>query len=98
VKELNERFIKERNLPKIKTPAPPKEIQAVSYKNINVTEYLPLNQVLSKIKPFKSENPIFMEMLNIGPNYGQNFGFIVYRTQIPKAKQLKITSKKFFDF
>ncbi len=93
VKELNVKFIKERNLPKIKTPAPPKEIQAVRYRNINITEYLSLNQVLSKIKPFKSENSIFMEILDIG----QNSGFIVYRNQIPKAKQLKITSKKFSD-
>ncbi len=38
-----------------------------------------------------------MKMLDIGPNYGQNFGFIVYRTQTPKAKELKITSKKFSD-
>jgi len=95
--ELNERFLK-RNWPKIKTPSPPKEIMAHSYGVINVTEYIPYNQILSKIKAIKSINPIYMELIDIGPNYGQNFGFILYRTEIPKSKQLKISSKVYLNF
>jgi hypothetical protein len=31
-----------------------------------------------------------MELIDIGENYGQNFGFIVYRIKIPKIENLII--------
>jgi hypothetical protein len=42
------------------------------------------------------ENPIHPELLNIGPNYGQNFGFTIYRTTIPKSKHLSSPSGLIF--
>jgi hypothetical protein len=59
---------------------------------INITDYLSYNDLLTHIKSYKSEKPIHPEMLDIGPNYGQNYGFTVYRTTIPKSKILKFST------
>jgi hypothetical protein len=75
-------------LPKVKIPEPPKESPKGQYGVINVTQYLALNDLLSKVKPIVSDQPKKMENLDIGPNYGQNFGFILYRTNISKFENL----------
>ncbi|CAG2182393.1 unnamed protein product, partial [Oppiella nova] len=44
------------------------------------------------MKPIVTEKPQHMESLNIGSNYGQNFGFILYRlAHVNKFKHLKLT-------
>jgi hypothetical protein len=91
-KELIEKFTKERNLPKLIIPSPPKAETAAHYGVVNITDYLSYNDLLTHVKSYKSEKPIHPELLNIGPNYGQNFGFTVYRTTIPKSKNLTIVS------
>jgi hypothetical protein len=56
-------------------------------------DYLSLEDLLIKIKPIESTEPKHMELLDIGPNYGQNFGFILYRISAHKFKHLKISGK-----
>jgi len=86
---------KERpHLPKVKIPEPPKENPKANYGVINVTEYLTLNDLLTQIKPISSDSPKNMEAIDIGPNYGQNWGFILYRTQISKIKNLILKGKR----
>ena len=91
-----EKFTKERHLPEIKKPSPPEASPAFSYGKVEVTEQLALNEVLQYVKSENSEKPKFMENLNIGPNYGQNFGFTLYRTSIPKSSSVKF-SKGWFN-
>ncbi len=87
---------KERpNLPKVKIPVPPKENMKGNYGVVKVTEYLTLNDILNKIKPITSEQPKQMELIDIGANYGQNWGFILYRTKVSKIKNLIIKGKLF---
>jgi hypothetical protein len=85
----------------LRIPAPPKAETTAYYGVVKVTDYLSYSDLLSLVKSYKSENPIYSEFLDIGPNYGQNFGFTVYRTTIPKSKNLRSPSgikKKKIDF
>ncbi len=82
--------IERPNLPKVKILVPPKENLKANYGVVKVTEYLTLNDILNKIKPIASEHPKQMELIDIGTNYGQNWGFILYRTKVPKIKNLII--------
>ncbi len=87
-KELFEKFHKERKTPTIAIPKPPEVEQAAHYGVVKVHDYLSLEDLLNKIKPKH------MELLDIGPNYGQHFGFILYRTPINKIKHLKLTGNQ----
>ncbi len=93
-KELFEKFHKERNTPQIAIPKPPEVEKAKHYGVVKVHDYLSLEDLLNKIKPITSEKPKYMELLDIGPNYGQHFGFILYRTSINKIKNLKLASNQ----
>jgi beta-galactosidase GanA len=88
-KELIDRLHKERNVQKFKTPPQPKETGKGNYGKVNVTEYLPFESIVNDIKPIESKEPLQMEMLKIGKNYGQSYGFILYRTTVPKFKNLR---------
>lgn len=84
-----EKLHKERpELPKVKVHDQPKESLKANYGVVNVTHYLTLYDLLSHIKPINSDHPKQMEMIDIETNYGQNFGFILYRTKIPKIKNM----------
>ncbi len=76
----------------MRIPEPPKVEIAANYGVVKVTDYLSYNDLLTHIKSYKSEKPISPLMLNIGPNYGQNFGFTVYRAIVPKSKNLKFST------
>ncbi len=88
-KEIFEKFANERNLPKLRIPNPPKLETTASYGVVKVTDQLSYNDLLTHVKSYKSVNPIHPEFLDIGPDYGQNFGFTAYRTTIPKSKNFK---------
>jgi hypothetical protein len=88
-KEIFEKFAKERNLPKLRIPETPKPEMAASYGVVKITDQLSYSDLFTLVKSYKYENPIHPELLDIGPNYGQNFGFTVYRTTIPKSKNFK---------
>ena len=90
--ELVQKFTKERGLPQLLVPKPPTPPQAMAYGVIKVKDYLSFDDILTQIKPITTEKPQPMELLNLGPNYGQNFGFINYRlTNLQKFKHLKLT-------
>jgi len=67
---------------------------AANYGLVKVNEFLSYNDLLSYIKPVKSDKPKAVEMLDIGPNYGQNFGFTVYRTKISKSNNMKLSGNQ----
>ncbi|XP_054162502.1 beta-galactosidase-1-like protein 2 [Oppia nitens] len=92
-KELITKFIKERGLPQLKTPQPPTPALTVGYGKLKIKDHLTLDQVLAKVKPvIVTDRPQHMEMLTVGKNYGQMFGFINYRlTNLKKFKHIKLT-------
>ncbi|CAG2183185.1 unnamed protein product, partial [Oppiella nova] len=92
IKELIEKFTKERGLPQLLIPKPPAVSLTIGYGKLKVKDFLSLEDVLTKIKPIVTEKPQHMESLNIGSNYGQNFGFTLYRlANVNKFKHLKLT-------
>jgi hypothetical protein len=87
---LIEKFSKERNSPNIHIPKSPEVSHSAHYGVVKIHDYLSLDDILNKMKPIISEKPKHMELLDIGTNYGQNFGFILYRTTSDKFKHLKL--------
>ena len=85
------KLTKERGLPKIKLPNPPQVVKAANYGTVKIIDYISFEDILSQIKPIVSNEPKRMESLNIGSNYGQNFGFITYRVETNKFNHLKLT-------
>jgi len=57
---------------------------------VKTTEYLPYNDLLSKSKAVASDKAVHMELLNVGTNYGQNFGFTLYRATVAKFSKLTL--------
>src|SRR5882724_658004 len=90
-KELFAKLTNERGLPKIKLPNPPQVEKAAVYGKLKIKDYISFEDILSQIKPIVSNEPKHMELLNIGSNYGQNWGFITYRVETNKFKHLKLT-------
>ena len=88
-RELSAKLQKERGLPKIHIPEPPKIEAAVAYGDIKVKDYLSFEDLLTKIKPNVSNEAKHMEQ------FDQNFGFILYRISHKKFKHLKLPSKLF---
>ena len=88
-----EKLSKERHFPKIHIPNQPVVESAAHYGVIKVKDYLSIDDLVSKITPHESKEPKTMELLNIGHNYGQNFGFINYRITTHKFNHLKLESK-----
>jgi len=64
---------------------------AAHYGTVKIHDYLSLEDILNQMKPIISEKPKHMELLDIGTNYGQHFGFILYKTSANKFKHLKIS-------
>ena len=87
------KLVKEKHLPKTHIPEPPKVSPTANYGSIKIDDYLSLEDLLSHIKSIESKEPKHMELLNIGPNYGQNFGFILYRIITQKFKNLDLLGK-----
>ena len=86
-------FNTERNLPELERPDPPAPHLAVGYGVLLVKEQLRLDRVVESMSypSYRSVYPVSMENINIGYNYGQNFGFTLYRTKIPKSNSIKFT-------
>ena len=75
-------------MPQIQRPNPPPTERAHGYGVVKVTEQLSLNELVKHVEGHKVEKPIHPELLNLGPGFGQLFGFTLYRTTIPKSKTL----------
>ncbi|XP_054166384.1 beta-galactosidase-1-like protein 2 [Oppia nitens] len=90
-KELTTKFTKERGYPQLRIPEPPKPELTTSYGKVIIKDYLSLDNLLSKVKSITTSKPQYMELLNLGANYGQSYGFINYRlTGLQKFKHLKL--------
>ena len=82
-KELYEKLVSTGRHPKIHIPEPTNVPLTYAYGKQSIHETISLNDLLTHVK-HKFANiakPVAMEMLNYGKNYGQRFGFILYRIQ-----------------
>ena len=86
-RELILKLTKERGLPKIYIPEPPKVEAAVGYGDIKVKDYLSFEDILSQIQPKTDTKVQTMEA------YDQTFGYILYRIPHNKFKHLKLSGK-----
>jgi len=75
-----EQLMKDGKIPETRWPSTPQETKKVKYETLNITHQLSLEDILRHVKSIKSVNLMPMEMLDIGENFGQQFGFILYRT------------------
>ena len=85
-----EQLMKDGKIPATHWPSTPQETNKAKYKTLNIIHQLPLEAILRHVKPIRSDNPMPMEMLDIGENFGQQFGFTLYRTSIPMIKKLQL--------
>ncbi|KAL4229127.1 Beta-galactosidase-1-like protein 2 [Mactra antiquata] len=63
-----------------------------NYGTVTIQKILNLEDMISTIKPVSSQHPLTMEQLEINNGYGQNYGFILYRTYMPRGKTIRFTS------
>lgn len=61
---------------------------------VMIESYLPLEDMLSGVQAISlKDRPVPMELLDIGNSgYGQNYGFILYRTHFLRGSQLKFSN------
>ena len=96
-KQLIEEFTQQRNLSQLDRPEAPSAELAVGYGSIRIQEQLTLAQLLANMTSYRSRHPVSMENINIGPNYGQNFGFTLYRTHIRQCQAINFTKGKWLN-
>ncbi|VDI38290.1 Hypothetical predicted protein [Mytilus galloprovincialis] len=71
-------------------PTIPPNTQKASYDSIEILEYLSLDSILTYCnEKVESSKPINMENLQIHNGFGQNYGYILYRTKIGKGRTLR---------
>ncbi|XP_076346692.1 beta-galactosidase-1-like protein 2 [Tachypleus tridentatus] len=68
--------------PKLRNPPLPYESKKMSLLNLTVSKILPWAKITGRIKPQHTVAPVNMEILDLGNNFGQNFGFVMYRTKV----------------
>ena len=79
-------LIKEKKLPKINIPDPPKEKPIRAYGNIKIIDYLTLDDLTKQIKPVITKAKTMEQ-------FDQGYGFILYRFSNTKYNQLKVPSQ-----
>ncbi|XP_017494421.1 PREDICTED: beta-galactosidase-1-like protein 3, partial [Rhagoletis zephyria] len=90
---LYDRLVASGRHPKISLPdSPPEVADAVGYGNISVGEWLPLERLLKECPSVSGlPKPVPMEMLPLGPGYGQSYGFVLYRVEAKAVSSYQIT-------
>ncbi|KAJ6224721.1 hypothetical protein RDWZM_003266 [Blomia tropicalis] len=80
-------------MPMIELPDnPPPVPLTANYGTVNIEEWLHLEVLLTLAIKFENmQKPVSMEMLNIGPGYGQRYGFILYRIRSNPITTYEIT-------
>lgn len=86
---------KERGEPNVKLPPIPTVATPAAYGSVKVSGYLLYSEILNKVKAIASDHPKPMELLNVGSNYGQHFGFILYRANVTEFSKLVIKGLKY---
>ena len=85
-----EQLMKDGKIPATRWPSTPQETKKVKYETLKINQQLPLEAILNHVRPIKSVNTMPMHMLDIGDNFGQQFGFTLYRTSIPVIEELEL--------
>ncbi|XP_033744592.1 beta-galactosidase-1-like protein 2 [Pecten maximus] len=76
-----------------KLPDLPPNTPKANYGKVPCTHTMSFNQMLAYVKNnIECPSPIPMEHLKIHGGYGQNYGYIVYRTTLPAGKRLQFSS------
>lgn len=90
---LYDQLVQLGRMPKLILPDNPPEVQiAQQYGNLQINEWIPLDTMLEQCIRFENmTKSISMELLNLGPDYGQRFGFILYRIQTKPIGTYEIT-------
>lgn len=92
IRELYLKLVKVGRMPKLHLPDVSKISTLTSYPDVTVTHYLPFEEMLKKCTKFENmKKPVTMEMLNFGPDHGQRYGYILYRTVGGQVKEYQIT-------
>lgn len=88
VRQLYHKLVHLGKLPRLALPDLPKVVPASAYGQFTLQEYLPLEAILRHSPRFDNvPKALPMELLNLGKDYGQRFGFVLYRvTGKPVAK------------
>jgi len=93
--ELYHKLVDTGRMPKTHIPEVPKAPAVHGYGNVSITSMLPLESLLQHAVKFTNvPKPIPMELLDVGKDYGQNFGFILYRVEVDEeVKKYEVTGK-----
>ena len=79
---LHQKLVTEGRLPKLALPEVPDVLPAVAYGNATIQNWLPLESLLKRCTKFvNAPQPVPMEVLNHGLDYGQRYGFVLYRVE-----------------
>ena len=94
-RKLYDQLVHLGKMPKLRLPDQPPEVQkAHAYGQIDVYSYYPLESLLELATRFTNiSEPVSMEHLNFSSNYGQRYGFVLYRVELTmvQAKLYEIT-------
>ena len=90
-RELYQKLVASGRFPKIHLPEIPHGPSVVAYDKASIEEVLPFEEILTHAQKFVLKKPVSMELLDIGKDYGQRFGFIMYRVEGKEAKTYEVT-------
>ncbi len=78
----------------ISRPPRPTEMPATAYPNVQMTEFIPYESLLSQVPQshrVQSSVPLPMERLGVNNGNGQSYGYVVYRTSMAVSTGSTIT-------
>ena len=92
-RELYQKLVASGRFPKIYLPEIPPAPQASAYGKVPIEKVLSLEHILEHAQRFTHlKKPVPMELLDLGKDYGQRFGFVLYRVE-GNAKSYEVTGK-----
>ncbi len=84
IRQLYSRLVSIGHLPKLNLPSVPPASKLTSYGTIEIKEVLSFEDILKASTKFTLKKAVPMELLELGPGYGQRYGFINYRVVADK--------------
>ena len=93
-RELYQKLVTAGRLPKTHLPDLPPVQLAHAYGNVTVQEMLSLEQMLAHAHKFANmKKPVPMELLDLGKDYGQQFGFVLYRVEAMQVNSYQVNGE-----
>lgn len=81
-REMYLKLVATGRLPKTYLPDIPPAPKARAYGKLQIEKTLPFESILEQAPKFTNmKKPVPMELLNLGKDYGQRFGFVLYRVE-----------------